>query len=603
MRSPRQYYLLVALLAALGFALIFSTTDRPAAPPTPPALMSDRTPFLADPVLQFPTPHSIRVVWFTEFPGRRHRLLLGGTDRPDARVIPARTSQLSRTREDRQSQLPEGKVAPDSPTPRPVWRHEAVVDGLEPGRRYPYRVASDRDNGTVLTSDEFSLAAAPKPGTPLNILLTSDHQQMPMTAANLQKVAETVGQIDAVFHAGDLVNVPDRASEWFDDADGNAFFPCLQGYAQYDLEKEGRVTRYRGAAIVQNAPLYPTLGNHEVMGRYRSETPLNRQYNDAVPRSVARDRYQAIAARLPAAEDPDLQTAWVKAHSFNADTYRELFSIPDTYPGGKRYYAASFGDVRLVVLYATNIWRKPETDADVRGRYQERADDLDRPTAWGYGQHIFEPISAGSPQYDWLQQELNSPEFQQATYKVVMFHHPPHSLGGNVVPPYTDPVPAIERDEAGRITAVRYEYPKADDYLIRDVVPLLEAAGVQLVYFGHSHLWNRFVSPAGTHYLESSNVGNSYGAFWDGETRNVPRDGDPNYAATGDPNGLDPVVPTLAPLRNDAGDSLPYIASNDITAFSIFNTGTGTVSSYYFDTRKPDSAVVKFDEFSLAASD
>jgi hypothetical protein len=44
---------------------------------------------------------------------------------------------------------------------------------------------------------------------------------------------------------------------------------------------------------------------------------------------------------------------------------------------------------------------------------------------------------------------------------------------------------------------------------------------------------------------------------------------------------------------------MPYVASNDITVFSIFETATGTISSYRFDTRKPDSEVVKFDEFKL----
>ncbi|MCL6543520.1 MAG: hypothetical protein K6T87_23525, partial [Roseiflexus sp.] len=36
-----------------------------------------------------------------------------------------------------------------------------------------------------------------------------------------------------------------------------------------------------------------------------------------------------------------------------------------------------------------------------------------------------------------------------------------------------------------------------------------------------------------------------------------------------------------------------------MTVFTIFDTATGAVSSYAFDTRKPDSAVVKFDEFFL----
>ena len=36
-----------------------------------------------------------------------------------------------------------------------------------------------------------------------------------------------------------------------------------------------------------------------------------------------------------------------------------------------------------------------------------------------------------------------------------------------------------------------------------------------------------------------------------------------------------------------------------MTVFSIFDTGTGTVSSYRFDMCKTDGEVIKFDEFRL----
>jgi 3',5'-cyclic AMP phosphodiesterase CpdA len=197
--------------------------------------------------------------------------------------------------------------------------------------------------------------------------------------------------------------------------------------------------------------------------------------------------------------DPNVRDLWLKNNSFNTDTYNEIFTLPQHKSGENNYYAVTFGDIRLVVLYITNIWRTPSLDANARSRYREREQDLNNPIAWGYGQLIFEPIKEGSAQYKWLKNELNSQEFKQAKHKIVMFHHPPHSLGDNIVPAYTDPVQLIERDEEGRITAVRYEYPKAADYIIRDVVPLLESAGVQLVLYGHSHLWNRFVSPSGMH--------------------------------------------------------------------------------------------------------
>jgi hypothetical protein len=71
------------------------------------------------------------------------------------------------------------------------------------------------------------------------------------------------------------------------------------------------------------------------------------------------------------------------------------------------------------------------------------------------------------------------------------------------------------------------------------------------------------------------------------------------YAATGDPNGLEPILPTIAPLPDENRQPLPYLASNEITAFSILDTETGTVSSYRFDTRYPYSDVIQFDQFSL----
>jgi len=587
---------------------------------------------LTDPFLQLPTENSVRVVWFTEFAGSRHTVAYG---QGLSRTATATTTKLTRTREDQRSRV--GKQIEDAqvykkPTLRDIWRHEAVVSGLTASNRLPYRVTSVREDGQSISSNQFTLAPKPTPQTPLKILLTSDHQLMPMTTANLQKVAETIGQVDAVFLAGDLVNVPDRASEWFDDNRGGAFFPGLQGRAKYELEHNGVKTTYTGASLIQYAPLFPATGNHEVMGRFSMDSGLNDQFNDPYPRTAADAIYQKNAKQWNKTNNPDLPKTWLKNNTFNTDTYNEIFTLPKSNPGSENYYAVTFGDIRLVVLYITNIWRTPNLDADAKGRYREREKDLDNPDRWGYGQHIFEPIAKGSTQYRWLKEELNNPEFKQAKYKIVMFHHPPHTLGDNIVPAYTDPVQVIERDAKGKVKAVRYEYPKTEDYIIRDVVPLLEASGVQLVFYGHSHLWNRFISPRGTHFLESSNVGNTYGAAIGNQKRPVPppsffsTKGDSkgkistayqlDYVAAGDPNGLKPVMPTIAPLLGDDNQPLPYIASNDITAFSILDTGTGIVSSYRFNTnsthrnadakgsasstRSPNSEVVKFDEFKLA---
>ncbi len=601
MKLVRRVILGIGIFILVGFLLSTLLTNRAKTPMTSMSLL------LTDPFLQAPTEDSVRVVWFTEFIGSEHKVIYG---EKFERVSIANTTKLSRVSEDKDS-----KITPtyDKLTLRNIWRHEAVVSGLIPGKSLPYKVISQHQQGervNTIESKVFSLAAKPQSGTYLKILLTSDHQLMPMVAANLQKVGETIDKIDAVFVAGDLINAPDRASEWFDDSRGGAFFPCLQGRANYTLEKEGTKTVYKGAELIQNAPLFAAIGNHEVMGR-SSDRTLKEQFEDAHPVAIAAKYYQQSHQQINPDNDPQIKENWIRDNSFNTNSYQEILTLPesDCTPcrlrdrGGKEYYAESFGDIRLVTLYVTNIWRSYNLTPDTRGRYREREEDLNSKEKWGYGQVILGDIRKGSPQYDWLQAELNSEAFQKAKYKIVMFHHPPHTLGDNIVPPFTDPVPKIQTTPDEKVKSVFYEYPIADDYIIRDLIPLLESAEVSLVFYGHSHLWNRFVSPSGMNFLETSNVGNSYGAYLGNKKRPIPT-GDfnldlINYKDVGDPNGLEPIVPTIAPLADEKGQPQAYISSNDITVFSILDTGTGTISSYRFDTRKPDSEVVKFDEFAL----
>ncbi len=568
-------------ICVLCFTLIYGCFPNSQTPDSQPN--AEASSLLTEPFLQKPTQNSVTVAWFTEFPGEQNIVAYGENLN---QTTEATTIKLSHIREDQKSRVgsqTEDKQVYQKPVKRDIWRHEAEVTGLTPGKEVKYQVISKPENGDEAKSQIYNLAPVPPPGKPLKILLTSDHQLKPMTAANLQKAKE-IGDIDAVFIAGDLINIPDRASEWFDDNRGAAFFPALQGKANYEIDKDGVKATYTGGEIIQNAPLFTALGNHEVMGRRGKSDNLNGEYNDPIPRTEAKNLYGESS---------------LSANSFNSDTYEEIFSLPESEIGGEKYYATTFGDVRLVVLYATNIWRRPSLESDIKGKYRESEADFDNPKNWGYGQHIFEPIGKGSPQYNWLVEELNSPEFKQAKYKVVMLHHPVHSLGDNIVPAYTYPVQITEKDDSGKVVNIRYEYPLEDDFLIRDIVPLLEQNNVQLVYYGHSHLWNRFKSESGVNFLESSNVGNTYGAYLGDNKRNVPQGYEEKYIEVGDPNGLEPITPSIKPLIGEDGKPLPYIASKEITVFSILDTGKGTVNSYYFDTTKPESEVIKFDEFKL----
>ncbi len=593
--------LLIALLPVLG-----QDQDMEEVEAVEPTL-------LTDPFLQLPTVDGVYVVWFTEWEGQRHFVAVNGVE------FEAETMKMSRLAEDQGSWI--GAQQADGTlytayTPRDVWRHEAYVDGLETGARIPYSVTSITDEGVEVLSDEFSLAPLPAIDQPLRILLTSDNQLMPMTPANMQKVQETVGMVDAVFLSGDLQNIPDRASEWFDDNRGRAFFPALQGNSIAPLERtlvRDGVTyvstmTYTGGELIQHAPLFPAAGNHEVMGRFNPGNGLNAQYNDPQPRAVAEARYEQIAELINPENDPAIREQWIMDNSYNTITYQEIFRLPDNSPGGETYYAIEFGDIYMISLYTARIWRTPGLGDNARGKYRESLVDLNRPDNWGYGDFIFQDLHEGSEQYDWLVEQLNSEAFQNAKYKIVLMHQMPHGVGDNYNPVFTDPVQTIDYDENGRIEAVRYEYPIEDDILIRDIQPLLEEYGVQLVHGGHSHLWFRMFKD-GVNYIETSNVGNNYGCYLEGyksrgNVPNDPRYNADNYVAFGDPHGLDPIFPSImSPQQDDNGADLPCINSNDLTAFSIFDTATGMISSYVFDTREPESEVMLFDEFSIISGE
>lgn len=568
---------------------------------------------LTDPFLQVPTADGVSVCWFTEWAGTRHVTLVGDWVRDldtatageyalghrpapsGGQVVSAETRRLSQLREDADSTVP-GRTY-DQVTERPVWRHESTVRGLS--GPLPYRVVSV-DGNAVTVSETYRLGPAADPGAAQLVLLTSDHQLHPMTPANLAKAYEVAdGRLDAVLMNGDLVNVPDRASEWFDDAGGLAFFASMQGRGKSTLAGH----TWRGAPILQSTPMYTAIGNHEVTGRRGRGLSLTKEFNDPWPRSAALAKYEKVKGEVNPGNDPEIKRRWLSDNTFNTTSYEQILTQPTSEPGGSRFYAVTIGNIRLITLYVTNIWRKPSLPAKGAGAFAEGEDIVPDPDEWGYGQHIFERIDRGSRQYRWLERELASEASRSARYRVVMFHNPVHGLGLNSAPAFTAPVQTTSR-AGGRVAAVTYEYPFQYDALLGDVEPLLGRHGVQLVFNAHSHLWNRFRNDAGVHFLETSNVGNTYGAFPVGgpDERDLPGPDQgyhEKYVRQGDPGGLTSVVPTVAPVTGPDGRPQPFLASKTTTAFSLLDSSDGTVRSYRFDTTTPDGSAVLFDEFTL----
>jgi predicted phosphodiesterase len=87
--------------------------------------------------------------------------------------------------------------------------------------------------------------------------------------------------------------------------------------------------------------------------------------------------------------------------------------------------------------------------------------------------------SAGSPQYDWLVRELQSRTYDAATWRIVVLHHPPFTVSTG----------------------------HSDDVTVqRQLVPLFEEYGVDLVFAGHSHAYERYLHHD-VHYIVTGGGG------------------------------------------------------------------------------------------------
>lgn len=595
---------------------------------------------LSDPFLQKPSEKTVNVVWFTNFEGSQHSLTYD--DKTTSQVT---TTALTRMMEDASSQ--QFGETYDTVTYRPVYRHEATAIDLTQGECVNYSITSTDNDGFEFTSSTFTLAPEPAKDQALMILLTSDLQSKKNVVANYQKVVETVGTPDAVLFAGDFVNVPDRASEWFDQAKDNApgFFPALQGHYQKYLPG----FPYNGGEILQHAPLFGTIGNHEVMGRYAPDDEsysLDGSFNDPQPQWYAEVAYEQVKAEVNPNDDANIKAQWIADNSHNQQSFLDIFSFPDDGQGGEEYFSSSFGDVFIISMNVSRIWRSWSVSGDNKSKFVEGLSTLQEPSQWGFGEFLFERFDKDSEQYAWLESTMQSDEFKNAKYKVVMAHQGVFGLGDNTVPVLSQPVmQLVQTSSAGAetitevtfplsqetwtdtvepmlddITEVRYQYPLAQDIWMNDIEPMLLENGVNLVHIGHSHLWNR-AQVDNMHYLESSNVGNSYGAyyidttgeytkdvrasyadFWADVNSDTPRWSIANYPPNGDPHGRAMSFPSVfSPMdfENENYPNLPFVTSNTLSVFSVMDTGTGTVKSYVFDPTDLDSQVQLFDEFSL----
>ncbi|MHC4426731.1 MAG: metallophosphoesterase, partial [Planctomycetota bacterium] len=95
------------------------------------------------------------------------------------------------------------------------------------------------------------------------------------------------------------------------------------------------------------------------------------------------------------------------------------------------------------------------------------------------GLNTMTTYSSGSGQSNWLETELQSPEYASAAWHIVYFHHPPYSA-----------------------TSVHGDDANVKQYL----VPLFEQHGVDMVFSGHSHAYERYLNN-GIYYIVTGGGG------------------------------------------------------------------------------------------------
>jgi hypothetical protein len=139
--------------------------------------------------------------------------------------------------------------------------HEVVIDGLEPGRRYRYRVRAGSGERVG------ELATAPESDAPYSFIVFGDSRS---NAAAHRRVVERIRREvpDFLLNTGDMVNEGASAGDW------QQFF---------DIERE----------ILAENVLYPSVGNHDRQGRGRTADNY-RKYFSLPENSPDPERYYAF---------------------------------------------------------------------------------------------------------------------------------------------------------------------------------------------------------------------------------------------------------------------------------------------------------------------
>lgn len=248
--------------------------------------------------------------------------------------------------------------------------------------------------------------------------------------------------------------------------------------------------------ILQSTPLWPTIGNHE-MGIGVLDLCF------VIP-SIPCGTNELVAGGLSSDSDPE-QWLEVEGGEIELMPYLDIFSLPTAAEAGgvasgtEQYYSFDYGNVHIVSL-----------DSQLSAR-----DETQRATM---RQWVTDDLSANTS--DWT---------------VVIFHHPPYSKGAN-----HDSDDTENNDFDRPIWDMRNEF-----------VPIFEMYGVDVVYGGHSHSYER------SYYL-NNHLGTS--DTYSNAAHAELVDGDPNRPSLGQGNQR---YAQLSPTSGGIDDRVVYTVAGN----------------------------------------
>lgn len=313
---------------------------------------------------------------------------------------------------------------PESNPPLRLWQCIGRITGLRPDERIFYRCTAGEEQTEI-----YHFHTAPECGNDFRFAQLSDLQ-------TFLTCDETVYQIgcmhpDFILYSGDAIFNSWRADQWFDLRDAcqdagarkRAFFPCMQ--------------QKNGARLLQYCPIFICPGNHE-MDDFRVGTDKN----------YATD---------------DQKWRW----SIFMQLFRPLYPDADYSLTGKRWYSVNYGDMHIASLSLQRWAMWPAYEAP--------------------GWRLVDEIKPGSPQYEWLREDL---EKNNQPFTWVIQHWHLLNKGTDVQNHLCQPV----TDEHG------VSYPDNNEEAL---MSLYEKMGVNAVSYGHSHVYERYFHGS-THYIEAA---------------------------------------------------------------------------------------------------